>query len=271
MKLLVSSLLLLLGSVLFALQLPHDHQVIDGAGTQVGGACSTATPEPISRYLDTELTLLVWNVQKHRGAKWQTEFTPSFDAAELDLLLLQEAPLLLHDTQPSWHWQQSVAFLLDDIPLGVATGSIDVPLSSCGLWHREPWLGTNKTALVSSVVLHSGDTLLIINLHGVNFSWDMQPYQHQLEALFALVRQHRGPVIMAGDFNSWRTLRQSYLREATQALGLQPVIFSPDRRTRFLGQPLDHLFYRDLKLVQAQTFLTKNSDHAPLLAKFVIE
>lgn len=271
MSLLISSLLLLLGSWLFVLQLPHDHQVINAAGMRVGSACASAIPEPISRYLDTELTLLVWNVQKQHNANWQTEFAQELDTTELDLLLLQEAPLHSHDMQSQWHWQQSVAFMLDDIPLGVVTGLIDIPLSSCGQWHKEPWLGTDKTALVSSVVLHSGDTLLIINLHGVNFSWDMQPYQHQLEALFALVRQHTGPVLMAGDFNSWRALRQSYLRDATQTLGLQAVVFSPDHRTQFLGQPLDHLFYRDLKLVQAQTFLTKNSDHAPLMAKFVIE
>jgi len=269
MKLMISATLLSLMTWLSELQLPDQRSVINGLGEAVGRACDALVPDAVSVFPDRRLQLLVWNTQKQQADDWQQEFSQL--AANADLVMFQEAKLPLHSHNAAWQWQQSWAFSLDDTRLGVASSMRQLPLNSCGMWHQEPWLGTDKTALVSSIATASGESLLVVNLHSVNFSWDLAPYQSQLRPLFELIATHQGPVLLAGDFNSWRAERLQFLQQQAMAAGLQQAEFLPDHRTRVFGYPLDHIFYRQLKLVRAQSFLTKNSDHAPLLADFVIE
>ena len=45
---------------------------------------------------------------------------------------------------------------------------------------------------------------------------------------------------------------------------LQAVAFRLDVRKRFLGRPLDHVYVRGLKVIDATTVQTKASDHNPM-------
>jgi hypothetical protein len=47
------------------------------------------------------------------------------------------------------------------------------------------------------------------------------------------------------------------------------VAFAPDNRKQFInGMALDHVFYRELNVVSAQSPVTSASDHNPLLVSF---
>ena len=79
-----------------------------------------------------------------------------------------------------------------------------------------------------------------------------------------LISRHQGPIILAGDFNTWNGGRLALIDELTQQAGLQEVQFNPDQRMRFLDNPLDHIFVRGFKINRALTMETDASDHNPL-------
>ncbi|MDF5512591.1 endonuclease/exonuclease/phosphatase family protein, partial [Vibrio parahaemolyticus] len=128
-----------------------------------------------------------------------------------------------------------------------------------------------KSALYSEYPLSNGSTLAVANIHAVNFTLGVQAYQQQIDVLVNALTKHQGPVILAGDFNSWNEARWSTLRDIVEKLALQEVVFQPDLRTRFItGRVLDHVFYRGLTLEKAKAPTTDASDHNPLLLGFKI-
>ncbi len=61
-----------------------------------------------------------------------------------------------------------------------------------------------------------------------------------MTALLDELRDFTGPVIVAGDFNSWSEARMALLSIQLASVGLQEVRFSPDNRTTFINYlPLD--------------------------------
>jgi endonuclease/exonuclease/phosphatase (EEP) superfamily protein YafD len=115
---------------------------------------------------------------------------------------------------------------------------------------------------------NSNDTLLTVNLHAINFSFGIKAYSAQLDAAAKLIRFHQGPVIFGGDLNTWSKRRQRALDQLANELELIPVRFSPDHRTTRFGNPLDHLYVRDLTWQSAETRAVSTSDHNPLFARF---
>ena len=93
-------------------------------------------------------------------------------------------------------------------------------------------------------------------------------YKQQLTQLAKLTRKYQGPVILAGDFNTWGDKRRVLLESIMARYQLQPVSFEPDERTRVAGLPLDHLFYRGLSVTQAEAVTSDGSDHNPLRVGF---
>ena len=54
-------------------------------------------------------------------------------------------------------------------------------------------------------------------------------------------------------------------------LGLQEAIPVPDLRRTAFGRPLDHLYYRNLDLVEVSSPATDASDHNPIMARFAAQ
>ena len=52
--------------------------------------------------------------------------------------------------------------------------------------------------------------------------------------------------------------------------GLSAVDFTPDHRTTFWNLPLDHVFLRGLRAVEASTVSVDTSDHNPMLVTLEI-
>lgn len=93
-------------------------------------------------------------------------------------------------------------------------------------------------------------------------------YSKQLDPIGDQIASHRGPVILAGDFNAWSRQRINALQHFAQDAGLQEVEFRVDHRSRAFGRPLDFIFYRGLTVIDASVLVTRASDHNPLIVEF---
>lgn len=215
------------------------------------------------------IDLLVWNVHKGGNGDWLGDFHSL--AAGSELVLLQEARLdedFARGLTVLPRWDMVEAWQSRRAPTGVLTASSAEPLRVQALEHREPWLRTDKSALVTEYrIAGSAQTLLVANIHAINFTADTAAFRRQLLAIADALDEHEGPVILSGDFNTWRGERRAIVDGITSELGLAEVPFDGPRR-EFLNQPLDHVFYRDLELVSHRVAAVESSDHNPLIVRF---
>lgn len=253
--------------------------------TQVGGCAARFSPPPPGGELQTwgeapstaltpeGIRIVVWNVRKlnERGT--------TADLASLargaDLLLLQEAidaPALRDlGTPRAGRWTLAISFVpvrRGRHPTGVAIrgGASPATVAVVRSRGREPVTRTPKMILAQAYSLHGcASSLLVINVHGLAFA-RRRDFEEQLDVLRGLVENHLGPVLLAGDFNTWSAVRMRALDGVVQRTGMESVAFRPDGRRRFAGRPLDHAFVRDLvpRSARAPTDI-RSSDHAPLL------
>lgn len=246
--------------------LPHSDNSCNGS------LPSRQTRGPYSDILDpAKIQLLSWNVQKGGNAQWSEDLLRL--SAEKDLVLLQEAHLTESFgqalEQTGLHWHLAKAFEYRDAETGVMTASTGAPSSVCLTRYLEPLLNVPKSALVTTHPLKNReDDLLLINLHGINFTFDTEEFAEQLRGTMEISRAHPGPVVVAGDFNDWNLQRTRVVRDITHDLGLRSLALDRDDRSRHLGSPVDHVFYRGLDVEAATAIPVTSSDHNPLLVTF---
>jgi len=219
--------------------------------------------------LPEQLDILSWNIQKAGNAGWAD------DLAELsggvDLAFIQEASLqaqissLLPHTP---HRAFAAGYRTDGLDTGVMTLSASTPSLLCQFTVQEPWLGTPKAASITEYPLADrAERLLAINLHAVNFALGLSAFRDQFERLAELLGRHQGPVILAGDLNTWSSARQVLVDGLMRKYDLAPIVFSPDLRTTAFGRALDHIYVRGLQAEFAQVLPVSTSDHNPLRAR----
>ena len=109
--------------------------------------------------------------------------------------------------------------------------------------------------------------ILRIN-HGINFSLGTGSYQKQFNALVDILKQHAGPMIIAGDFNNWSKKRTRIMDYLTKNLSLQALEINDEGLTTFFGNPVDHIFYRGLTVVTHAVHTVTSSDHNPISVTF---
>ena len=218
------------------------------------------------------LRVLSWNIHKERDAGWQRDLAQY--AKESDLLLLQEAKLDapmrdLFDKE-GCSWQMVNAFAVRGQQRGVLVAARAAPVDALALCAREPLSSLPKSALVTRYQLAGRDEqLAVADLHGINFTLGVRRFRGQLDAVKKELGNHDGPVIFAGDFNTWNPRRQKVLGQAVAELGLTPVSFDPDDRRRAFGRHLDHLFVRGFSVMDACSAKVTSSDHSPIMARLV--
>jgi len=214
--------------------------------------------------------LLNWNSYKGVTEEWQEDLEGLSSSS--DLLVLQEAYLTDHlqnRLTRQFHWDIARAFAYNDIYTGVLTASRIKPDFLCSFRVLEPLGRTPKTVLITRYPLSDTDkTLLLANIHMVNFTLNISAYRGQLEKIVQVVEQHRGPLIITGDFNSWNKKRMDLLKNNMQELGMRAVAFDKDHRVSFMGRKVDHIYYRKLIPLQAFTEKVSTSDHNPMLVTF---
>lgn len=216
-----------------------------------------------------QLRVVSWNIHKGVDIGWQADLTRY--ASENDLVLLQEAvlsaPMRGVIERAGHDWRMSGAFSVKDEPRGVMVAARVSPIDSCVLREFEPLFRLPKSALVTRFPLAgTNKTLAVSNLHGINFTVVLLgSFRSQLEAVAKELQGHDGPIVFAGDFNTWTDERHAILESVATRLGLTAVNVQPDGRRRTLGMPLDHLYVRGFSVVSAKAPEVKSSDHNPIL------
>ncbi len=225
-----------------------------------------------AKILPQELDLFVWNIYKGNRSGWLSDLKSHGDGHEL--LLLQEAMLTpqgklhglseFHDRH--WKMASSFEYKKNQSRTGVATGSL-VQATEVRVLRSEDGeflIGTPKMILLTRYQVEGrADELLVINIHAINFVQQIV-FERFIRQMLTAIESHQGPLIVAGDFNTWSAKRWLFLKSVLSGHGLKNVDFPKD--SRFLK--LDHIFYRQLGVVDAEILdKISSSDHLPLRAK----
>ena len=225
-----------------------------------------------TRGLDPEsIDFLNWNIYKGNGENWQRDLS-SF-AKDHDLMTIQEA--VLNDELTSlleihdFNWVMNTAFHLNGKASGVMTVSGSDTLHSCGFHVKEPLIRIPKSTLISYYAINGSDEkLLVANIHGINFTLGLSAYREQLNKLFDAISHHNGPMIVAGDFNSWSNDRVVEVNQFINKLSLLELEYQVNNKTHVFGHEIDHVFYRQLDLVSNRVWKVSSSDHNPISVSF---
>lgn len=221
--------------------------------------------------------LLCWNVHKETlGSAFEPYLHHLLQSCPSDLILLQEAKTSLHRPLklPGFSYAMAANIQTRRYIYGVLTAANASFETAENLLtqSREVHLSTHKSVLISTHRLADGTTLLLINIHAINFvpsRWFLK----ELHTLKTLLQEHSGAMIVAGDFNCWSKTRNTLLEQFCSELGLiKADFYDAHHIKRVFRQPLDHIFYRGLKLVESRALDSgKLSDHNPIYARFSIE
>jgi len=220
------------------------------------------------------LTLLSWNIAKINNKKFLLYVETLLEKYQINLFLFQEFKKV---KAQDWYFQNFSYALSPNIKtkksfFGVLSAFDFACQKALPLLTTKKELKylTKKSVLVTSHLLKNGQILLVINIHAINFTSN-KDYSYELGIIEKYAKNHKGPLILAGDFNSWNFARTYQLSTLAKSLSLQEVTFSEKNHIKkFFKYPLDHIFYRGLILVEKQSLKAPFSDHNPLLAKFVL-
>lgn len=128
----------------------------------------------------------------------------------------------------------------------------------------EPITNTPKVSGYSAVMVPEIGVVHIINTHGLNFNGGTQ-FDNQINKLAQFIQTLDGPVIWAGDFNTWSVGRQKHLDKKAKELGLSHLLPATDNRS----QKLDHVYIKGLEVIDIQILENiRSSDHLPMKAIF---
>lgn len=230
--------------------------------------------QPKEQQLRKVFSLVTWNIQKAEDENdWAQDFVHLSQNA--DVVMVQESVLnpLVEDTLKQllgFNFNMATSFFLDDgTRTGVMTGSRSASSDVTFLRSpdTEPIAGTPKMTLLEKFKVEGmSDLLLVVNVHAINFTFN-PAFERQIHQIIRNIRHHRGPVVLAGDFNTWHEGRREILEEAATSIGLQNILVPND--SRFLE--LDHIFVRGIK-VHTMEILDQitTSDHYPLRAQLEV-
>lgn len=242
--------------------------------------CETDLSNPFSygqtraEYSSETLKVLVWNVLKFKRDGVQTDLQSLSNASDLTLMqegaysaelekdLLGILPNFQQIFYPSFCDNSHTAF-------GVQINS-KFSMTQAQNWpapDSEPFSTIHKMTGYAQIVWN-GEIVHVINTHALNFNAG-GPFERQIDDIFERVKNLKGPMIWAGDFNTWNfwsDSRLEYLVATTEELGLKQVEFKDDPR----NMKLDHVFYRGFKIKNSAIVPVTTSDHHPLVVEFEI-
>ncbi len=217
----------------------------------------------------SEIRLITWNVHKNGDKGWDQDLARFMSGHAI--VLLQEArlnaPLRAILDRAGHAWVLASAFLMNERDTGVLSAASVSPIAACLLRQVEPIIGLPKTALITRYALTGMEhTLMVANVHSINVSPPIGAYSAQIEAVARVLQLHQGPMILAGDLNTWTTGRREVVDAVVARLGLQEVRLAADGRSRFWGRQVDHIFVRGIEVVDAESIEVASSDHNPVRA-----
>ncbi len=219
--------------------------------------------------------VVVWNMYKGKKPSWESSFMKL--SSDHDILVAQEMFMKgrmeeIFNTHEGFEFASATSFFFDGKErTGVATisktPSIDQEFQRS--YYREPIIRSPKVVLVSTYPMDNGEELLVANIHAINFV-SARKLRHQIQAVANRIMEHEGPVIFAGDFNTWSRRKQRYMRKILKAVGLTEVKYPDgDHRMRVFKNLIDFLWYRGLDLKEAKVLgEIDGADHIPMSHTF---
>ncbi|MDG0980123.1 MAG: endonuclease/exonuclease/phosphatase family protein [Halieaceae bacterium] len=221
-------------------------------------ASDSKAPSPES------IEVLVWNVQKfenHSALRWLKETPAQIIMAQESIASIQLA--FADDLNATQVFSPGYRTFNNETS-GVGIITKFETLVSCAWQHQEPWLLTPKATLVSA--LQTGKQMMLaVNLHAINFSIGTHELQDQIDAISVVIEDYDGPIVVAGDFNTWSKARTEVLERFIFKHELSATNFQPDHRVRPFSYPLDHILTKNLNVLAAQSERSELSDHTPLI------
>jgi len=250
------------------------------------GATQVADFSDQPQILPTTITIVNWNAQKGKNPQFASDLKLILEREKPDIMFIQEARTdFFKPEQMGGHFAEGWSYPWPGgESVGVMTLSRVPPIriEPVPTRYREFDITAPKVSLVTEYPLPDGKNLLALNVHLLNFEvWSLKKISHQLEGLKTIMSNHDGPIIMAGDFNTWNKNRLKLVKKITRDVKLKEVTDFPDGRTtgdtsfKFWNDvlgiegslPLDRVFFRGFKPTAARVLEYDTSDHRPILVK----
>ena len=238
--------------------------------------------------INDSIRILNWNIHKEGNlSEWKKVITHIVKDKKPDFILLQEVRLdgkvgdfISKDLKYGWEFSPNLYQGRYDAYSGVLTASHIKPkmVESALSNGTELFSKIQKTVLFTKYPIGSPSLeLLVVNIHGININIDLDGFKEQIRYIAEVVMRHDGPVILAGDFNTWREARLDHLSKLVKEMELVKIDFgsNADYVETMFGNPLDHIFISKEKLEvikgsQDVIVDIKSSDHSPLFVELRI-
>ncbi|MFK7815310.1 MAG: endonuclease/exonuclease/phosphatase family protein [Gammaproteobacteria bacterium] len=215
------------------------------------------------------INFLCWNIQKGLKLNWQEDLSDLANGK--DLVIIQEAVLhsdLTEAFSKSVHWSFAKGYKTKKHTTGVMTISKYEPIRRHQLICWEPWLATPKCTNITEYALSdTEETLVVVNIHAINFTLGLKQFCRQIDKIRKELAKHNGPIILSGDFNTWRKKRMKIIDAFAVEHQLNALSFQEDHRKAVFGQVLDHVYVRALTPESTDTYNVNSSDHNPISAE----
>lgn len=220
--------------------------------------------------ISPEFSVITWNAHKLTDRKFMPDLIQL--SRDSDVILIQEA---MHNSELQSSFAEKFDFSFsfnksfctsDKQATGVMNASRYLLQNNSTLVSpdMEPITNTPKVSGYSAVMVPEIGVVHIINTHGLNFNGGPK-FENQINKLAQFIQTLEGPVIWAGDFNTWSAGRQKHLDKKTRELGLAHLVPATDNRS----QKLDHVYTRGLEVIDIQILENiRSSDHLPIRAIF---
>lgn len=218
--------------------------------------------------LESRFEMCFWNIYKASSEQTLRDIDTLLDRS--DMLLIQEVelkknPAALYNGQYAKSWGTTGVATLSDFEQTKARAFVSNSY--------EFGLFTPKTILFSHFDL-DGQDLLVVNVHALNFV-SFEAFAKQIRELGELVSTHEGPVVIAGDFNTWFYTRTALIAKILGEHGIKEIEFAVDgnrdpRAGRF--GLLDRAYSRGLEILSTEIMdEMTSSDHIPSCVSFAKE
>ena len=228
--------------------------------------------------LDPEkISILVWNMYKGANETWKRDYQNLIKGK--DLIIAQEMYLdeQMRETFNEhdlfgYHTATSFMYIPSQTRTGVTTASYAVPTSFIHQRSRaiEPVIKTPKMTLITKYELDGmEEELMVVNIHSVNFV-TVAAMKSQLVDAADEIEKHKGPVIFAGDFNTWSWGKVVTMKRILEdRLGMKEVTYKIDNRKKVFGEIIDYIYIKGLDVIESESFSEEQipgSDHPPMTA-----
>ena len=232
--------------------------------------------QPDANELPPIIELVVWNIWKGSGGE---SFLDEYNrlAKGRHVLLLQEVLLTLKalgNFAPKGFTASHGATYRrrDGLRDGVMTVATAAPREGAQrilCESPEPLFKTTKATLVTNFKVTGRDEqLCIVNTHSTLVRRPATAVR-EIEKVLDHIKEHKGPLLYAGDFN---TFSKTYIKEVDRAMatvGLRRVVLDSDPRTATTA--LDQIYVRGINVIFAKVETSfVQSDHFPIIATLEI-